>query len=114
MKHFLSIFIFTLAICLSNISDVFAETFFEPEWSDFCPNRFKNVNNRWHYTSSGRYWANRRQSFEKNLKFCQNLSSTQKDACFHELSIKEENKTRTYQNEKRNKSLRYFLLNTSF
>ena len=69
MKRFIIFLVFLFVP-----TSVFAQTFFEPEWSEFCPKRFADVSTtRWHYTDSGRYWSERRKKFEKRLEKCKNL-----------------------------------------
>ena len=105
--------LFLLIICLS--VPVFAEAFFEPEWSEFAPSRYENINaSRWHYTSSGRYWAKRKQQFEKRLQKCNSLSETSREACYKTLREIENNETANYNNGKTSSTLRYMMINSMF
>ena len=107
------ILLFLLIFCFS--APVFAEVFFEPEWSEFCPLRHVNIDSsRWHYTSSGRYWAKRKQQFEKRLQKCNSLSETSREACYKTLREIENNETANYNNGKTSRTLRYMMIKSMF
>ena len=58
----------------------FADDFIRPNWKEFCPKRYENVNKDvWRYTSSGRYWSKRKKDFEVKLKNC--------DRCYHSFCL---------------------------
>lgn len=110
MKKIILLFLIT-SFCVP----VLAEVFFEPEWSEFCPARYANINeSRWHYTSSGRYWAKRKQQFEKRLEKCNSLIDSSKEACYKTLREIENNETASYNNGKTSRTLRYMMINSMF
>ena len=111
MKRFLSLFLLSLLF----VMPVFAEIFFAPTWSEFCPKRYVNINaDRWHYTSSGRYWSDRKKDFEQRLEKCNNLPDSSKEACYNKLREIENNLTRNYDNGKINNALKYMMFNSTF
>jgi hypothetical protein len=105
------LFLIIFCFCLP----VFAEVFFEPEWSEFCPSRYANIDSsRWHYTSSGRYWAKRKQQFENRLEKCNSLRESSREACYKTLREIENNETANYNNGKTSRTLRYMMINSMF
>ena len=87
-----------------------------PEWKDFCEAGYENAvykksNDVFNYLSfvkaeraKKNYWAQRRESFEKYLKTCNELTDESKYACYAQLTASENNKNELY------KSKREFLL----
>jgi hypothetical protein len=105
--------LFLLIICFS--VPVFADAFFEPEWSEFAPSRYENINtSRWYYTSSGRYWSKRKQQFDKRLQKCKSLPESSREACYVMLRDIENNETANYNNGKTSRALRYMMINSMF
>ena len=105
--------LFLLIICFS--VPAFAEAFFEPEWSEFSPSRYEDINtSRWHYTSSARYWSKRKQQFDKRLQKCNGLSETSREACYAKLREIENNETTNYNNGKTSRTLRYMMIKSMF
>ena len=110
MKKFL---LLVLSIIL--IIPTFADSFFEPEWSEFCPRRYENIDSAsWHYTSSGKYWANRRKVFEQRLAKCNSLAQDLRGACYQSLRDIETNATQMHTNERGSKALKYMMINSMF
>lgn len=97
------------------LSPSFAQAFFEPEWSDFCPKRYTNIDsNKLHLTGSARYWADRKKGFEKRLAKCNNLPSEKREACYDSLRMIENDKTNVYSQDRTNRALRYMMMNSRF
>lgn len=79
-----------------------------PQWSDFCEAGYENavykdshdIFNIFSFVKSERvkknYWAERRVSFEKYLKTCENLDSSAKSACYANLRDMETQKNDLY------------------
>lgn len=109
MKRFILILLLFLTL------STYAETFFEPEWSEFCPKKYSNVSaDRWHYTSSGRYWSERRKNFEKRLEKCNTLTPEYREACYKNLREIENNATKIYSSERTGNALKYMMINSMF
>lgn len=97
------------------ITPVFAEVFFVPEWSEFCPKKFQNISiTRWHYTASGRYWSERKKKFEQRLEKCNSLSENLREACYKNLRDLENQATVNYNDNKTSSTLRYMMINSIF
>lgn len=97
------------------ISPIFAEVFFEPEWEDFCPNKYANIDtNKTYITGRARYWAERRKEFEKRLEKCNNVPTEMKNACYSNLRAIENSKSQVYSQDRRDRVLRTLLLNSRF
>lgn len=110
MKKILALFIFLFFIAPS-----FAEVFFAPEWSEFCPKKYANVSTtRWHYTSSGRYWSERRKVFEQRLEKCNSFTGADREACYKSLRELENNATQNYTNNGSSRALKYMMINSMF
>lgn len=97
----LSIFLF--------IQPVLAETFFEPQWSEFCPSKYLNAKYRkvnfwnwlifdtWEGLKENEYWSLRKQEFSKHINKCNTIEKTEdKGKCFSEARAIEQNKNSTY------------------
>ena len=79
-----------------------------PQWSEFCEAGYENavykdshdIFNIFSFVKSERvkknYWAERRVSFEKYLKTCENLDSSAKSACYAKLRDMETQKNDLY------------------
>lgn len=107
--------IIILALIMGYVLPLNAETFFEVEWSEFCPKKYANIDpNKWHYTSNGRYWAGRRKTFEKRLERCKSLPDERQDACFSALRELEMRASEAFNSDKQNKILRRMLMNSVF
>lgn len=110
MKKFLILLIISIYI-----TPALAEVFFTPEWSEFCPKKYANISTtRWHYTSSGRYWAERRKTFEQRLAKCNSLSAESQEACYKSLRELENNATQNYTNSGNSRALKYMMINSMF
>src|SRR5574344_1219265 len=87
---------FLLIIFLS-IMPTFA-TFIEPEWSDFCPSEYLNLENKQYIIPEKNYWVQRRNDFENKKQMCR--AQDNKDACFNELRQSELSKNNLYFSQK--------------
>lgn len=97
------------------IMPVFAEVFFEPQWEEFCPKRFVNINpNSWHYTASGKYWAKRKKVFEQRLAKCNSLNEASREACYSNLRDLETSATQLRNQEKSGNALKMLMINSMF
>lgn len=79
-----------------------------PQWSEFCEAGYENavykdshdIFNIFSFVKSERvkknYWAERRVSFEKYLKTCENLDSAAKSECYAKLRDMETKKNDLY------------------
>lgn len=107
------IILFFLALLI--VLPCFAEVYFEPEWKEFCPSRYANIStNRWHCTSSGRYWAERKSVFEERLAKCNSLEGEEKSACYKSLRELEANASNMYNNERNRRALKNIMINSMF
>lgn len=103
--------LFLVFIC----TPVFAQNFFDVEWSEFCPKKYANINPDGTYLSSeGRYWANRRAMFERRLSKCNSLPSDTQGACFASLREIETQASQSHNGEKQGKTLRYLMLRSLY
>ena len=110
MKKYILVLIFT-----SCIFPVFAQGFFEPEWSEFCPQKYENmIDAKWYNTNSAKYWAERRKKFEKRLAICKSLKDEAKLACYKDLREIENNATQMYTSRKTSNALKYMMINSMF
>ena len=110
MKKILVLFVF-----LFFITPAFADVFFAPEWSEFCPKKYANVSTtRWHYTSSGRYWSERRKVFEQRLEKCNSFTNEAREACYKSLRELENNATQNYTSNGASRALKYMMINSMF
>ena len=76
MKKFIVLF----SVLLCSTTTLFAETFFEPQWNEFCPKQYINLDESKDYIKPEKsYWANRKREFNQRLQICRN--SYDKDAC---------------------------------
>lgn len=97
------------------ISSVCAQNYFEVEWSEFCPQKYANIDSsKWHYTQSGRYWANRKKIFERRLERCNNLAEENRAACYQSLRELETNATQLHNDNQREKNFRRLLIHSMF
>lgn len=106
-----------LGVILAGIVSVsvFANNFFDVEWSEFCPRRYANINPDGTYlTSEGRYWANRRAMFEKRISKCNSLPLETQGACFASLREIEMQASQSHIGEKNGKNLRYLMLRSLY
>ncbi len=80
-----------------------------PKWEEFCETGYENVNSTekkdifdiFSFVKSERvkknYWASRRESFDKYLKYCNTISNeTEKGVCYSELRKIENEKNDEY------------------
>ncbi len=110
MKKIVAVLIFYLAVL-----PALAEIFFEPKWEDFCPKKFVNINpDSWHYTASGRYWAQRKKVFNERLEKCNSLNEASKEACYNSLRELEVSATQLRNQEISAGALKYMMINSMF
>ncbi|CDE88847.1 TPA: hypothetical protein CPT81_01485 [Candidatus Gastranaerophilales bacterium HUM_20] len=84
-----------------------------PKWTDFCEagyenakiNRNRDFLNVFSFVKSERikqtYWAERRESFEKRLKYCTSLDEPDKSVCYTELRSEEKNNNDLYSQKRK-------------
>ena len=99
-------------ICLTFTTATLAEYYFEIEWSDICPSKYENIDTtKYYFNQEKKYWAKRKIAFENKIQTCKNLSKEDKNACYEQLKIIENNKTRNHQQEKQLNTLKSILIN---
>lgn len=65
---------------------VFAEAFFAPEWREFSPASYVNLDTEKNYKQeSKKYWADRKRTFEKRAEHCNQLPAKSHEACYAEV-----------------------------
>ncbi len=70
-------------------------TYFEPDWSEFCPPQYVNLStSKKYFWAEKKYWLNRKVNFEKNKGYCE--IQKDKEDCFAELRQSELNKNKVY------------------
>lgn len=107
--------LFLISLALIFCGQVFAENFFEVEWSEFCPRKYQNIDSSsFHLTRQGRYWADRKQQFDKRVAKCKSLSQDSQSACFESLRALETKATEAHANDTRNNVLKYMMINTLY
>ena len=107
MKKFITIlliFIFSLTVS--------AEEYFDLEWKDIAPKRYKNIKEgKFYFTRNARYWSDIKVHFEKRLQICKNLEEeTKHDDCLNRLLMKEKFYTQQYNEENRFRILKKLLI----
>lgn len=97
-------------VCISVLADEVKPLNYTkaPEWTDFCETGYENavykqssdLFNIFSFVKAERakknYWAQRRESFEKYLKTCNELSDNAKSACYDDLKRIENEKNSVY------------------
>ena len=84
------------------ISPVFADVFFEPQWNEFCPNKYANLDPEKDYIlADKKYWQQRKKEFDQKVKHCKSLVPEQLAACYENLRQIEGNATATHVEELR-------------
>lgn len=83
-----------------------------PQWNDFCEvgyenAQYKDTNDIWNIFSfvkaervKKNYWAQRRESFDKFLKTCNEMDSSAKSNCYQELKQAENQKNALYKQKR--------------
>lgn len=75
--------IFMLSVITSLIAPAFADTVFSPDWKEFCPLQYANIDTQKDYKlTEKQYWANRKLTFEKRVEKCNALNPNQQEACY--------------------------------
>ena len=84
----------------------------EPQWSDFCEvgyenAQYKEIDDFWNIFSfvkaervKKNYWAQRRESFDKFLKTCDEMDINTKSICYEELKYAENQKNTLYKQKR--------------
>ena len=107
--------LFLVSMFLILSSPIYAENFFEVEWSEFCPKKYQNIDSSsFHLTRQGRYWADRKQQFDRRVAKCKSLSSDLQSSCFESLRELETRATEAHVNDTRNNVLKYMMINTLY
>lgn len=103
MKKYIILFMLSLYI-----SPAFANTFFEPQWNEFCPSQYANLDLEKDYIlAEKKYWQQRKKDFNRKLRYCNVLSDNQRGACYDNLRLVESNATSTHLAEVRIKQQEY-------
>lgn len=94
---------FTFLALLTLLTPAFAENFFIPEWKNFCPISYINIDpNKNYIVPVKRYWALRRQTFESRMEQCQRVPEDKKYSCYAQIRELEGSESENY-----NKQLRF-------
>jgi len=97
MKKIIIIFLFST---LS--APVFAAAFFEPQWNEFCPNQYINLDPEKEYIlAEKKYWQQRKKDFDTKVKHCKTMIPEMRSACFNDLRQIEGNASVTHLQELR-------------
>lgn len=90
----------TLILLIS--APVFANAFFEPQWNEFCPNQYANLDPEKDYIlAEKKYWQQRKKDFDKKVSHCNRLVPEMRAACFNDLRQIESNASITHLQEQR-------------
>lgn len=90
----------TLILLIS--APVFANAFFEPQWNEFCPNQYANLDPEKDYIlAEKKYWQQRKKDFDKKVSRCNSLVPEMRAACFNDLRQIESNASITHLQEQR-------------
>ena len=107
--------ILLLIVFVTFVLPVFAENFFEPEWSEFAPSQYKEISvSKQYFSPNKRYWAERRKNFEKRLLKCNSYSNDRQTECYNELRNLEMNASMLRAENVRNNNLNHMLINSMF
>lgn len=75
--------IFMLSVIASLMAPAFADAVFAPDWKEFCPPQYANIDTQKDYKlAEKQYWANRKLNFEKRIEKCDSLNPNQQEACY--------------------------------
>ena len=96
MKRF---FLVLGILALISCSAKAAENNLEIEFKEFCPyKKLQNIDTSKRYIlPSKQYWAERKRQFNERINYC-NMQED-KESCFNELRVYENNKTQLYYSE---------------
>ena len=84
-------------LLLCAISPAFAEAYFEPQWNEFCPNQYINLDPEKDYIlAEKKYWQQRKKEFDRKVTYCGHLSPLEKENCYNDLRRIEGNASATH------------------
>lgn len=85
-------------LLLCSISPVFAEAYFEPQWNEFCPNQYINLDpDKDYILAEKKYWQERKRDFDKKIAHCKSLEDNDKqEACYENIRRIETNASNTH------------------
>lgn len=79
------------------ITPAFADTYFAPQWNEFCPSQYANLDPEKDYIlAEKKYWQQRKKDFDNKLNQCDSLISEEREACYNNLRLIENNATATH------------------
>lgn len=94
--------LFTTTLLLFISAPAFANAFFEPQWNEFCPNQYANLDPEKEYIlAEKKYWQQRKKDFDKKVSHCKRLVPEMRAACFNDLRQIESNASITHLQEQR-------------
>lgn len=87
---------------------VLATAFFEPQWNEFCPNKYINLDPDKEYVLSEKvYWQQRKKDFDKKVGYCKKMIPEQRVDCYNNLRQIESNASATHIQEIKIKQQEY-------
>lgn len=87
------ILILALAIYIS-CTFAKANTFFEPQWKEFCPSQYINISLEKNYKlAEKKYWQQRKKDFNIKINQCRRYSDDKRSACHASIREIESNAT---------------------
>ena len=97
-----------LIILFSNNLQTFANSFFPPEWNEFCPAKYSYLHSEKRYFLKEKiYWQQRKIDFEKKVNYCNKLNKNDKTGCYEEVRKIEKHATEVQLKQDENDSIRY-------
>lgn len=99
--------LFLMLISAFNVMSATAESFFPPEWNEFCPSRYIYIHPEKKYIlNEKKYWQQRKINFEKKVGYCKTLPSSKKEDCYKEVRLMENNATEVQLKQDENDSIK--------
>lgn len=75
----------------------YSNTYFEPQWNEFCPNQYINLDTEKNYKlAEKKYWQQRKEDFDEKINTCKSLIPEEHSACYNNLRLVESNATATH------------------
>lgn len=73
----------------------YSESYFAPQWNEFCPNQYANLDPEKDYIlAEKKYWQQRKKDFDRKVKRCSFISNDfDKEKCYNDLRQIEGNAT---------------------
>ena len=84
-----------IGLIFMNTMPVFAESYFAPQWNEFCPNQYANLDPEKDYIlAEKKYWQKRKKDFDRKIKRCNSIiNEYEKEKCYNDLRQIEGNAT---------------------